>query len=52
MSFDPKLRPEREALFRQDLDQLPDEYLEAEYPDLYRARRDRSIRWRDYGPWY
>ena len=30
MSYDPKLRPEREALFRQDLDQLPDEYLEDE----------------------
>ena len=35
-----------------DLDGLPDEYLEAEYPDVYRARREAGRFWRYYGPWY
>lgn len=52
MAYEAKTRPEREIVSLQELDQLPEEYLEAEYPDIYRARRDRGYRWRDYGPWY
>lgn len=52
MAYDPRDREERELSYREYLDQLPREYLEAEYPDEYRARRDRGIGWRYIGPWY
>lgn len=52
MSYDPHFPREEKLIRQEDLDALPQEYLEAEYPHEYRARRDWSFGWRDYGPWY
>ena len=37
---------------REDLDQLPMDYLEAEYPEEYRRRLIHGFGWTYYGPWY
>ncbi len=52
MSYEPKPYEEWELSYQEYLDQLPQEYLEAEYPGEYRARRDWSIGWHYYGPWF
>ena len=37
---------------QEDLDQLPMDYLEAEYPEEYRRRLIHGFGWTYYGPWY
>lgn len=52
MIRDPESQAAEELNFQQYLDQLPAQYLEAEYPNEYRHRDDWWNPWLVYGVWH
>lgn len=52
MKRDPEFQELEELSYQEYLDQLPVQYLEAEYPNEYRSRNSWWDPWLVYGVWH